>query len=93
MSIRDSLIEAAARACSQEGISVDKAAAVFLRKLNPDGGFRGKGPQSDLYYTGFALMSLKALGQTLEIPKLLDFLMDLEGKRSRFGPSGGADSL
>lgn len=74
MSIRNRLIEAAGRACPVADISVEKATAVFLRKLNPDGGFRGKGVQSDLYYTGFALMSLTALGQPLDIPHLADFL-------------------
>lgn len=74
MSLRANLIEAAGRACPVDGITAEKAAAVFLRKLNPDGGFRGKGAQSDLYYTGFALMSLTALGQHLEIPRLIDFL-------------------
>lgn len=84
MSIRAGLIKAARRACPADGITIEKAAAVFLRKLNLDGGFRGKGTQSDLYYTGFALMSLTALRQSLELPHLCDFL-------DSFGDGDGLD--
>ena len=74
MNIRQSLIDAVARACPTGEITADSVTPVFLNKRNPDGGFRGKGPQSDLYYTGFALMSLNALKQMPTIPNLPDFL-------------------
>jgi prenyltransferase beta subunit len=74
MNIRDSLISAAAAACPIGRITCDKAAAAFLRKQNPDGGFRGKGVQSDLYYTGFALMSLLALGRPADRQRLHGYL-------------------
>ena len=74
MNIRDSLISAAAAACPVGLITCDKAAAVFLRKQNPDGGFRGKGRNSDLYYTGFAVMSLLALGRPADKQPLLRYL-------------------
>ena len=84
MTIRHCLIDAAAGACRAEDIAADKAAAVFWSRHNPDGGFRGKGPQSDLYYTGFAVMSLTALGQSANAPRLTDFL-------DRFGDGQGLD--
>lgn len=38
--------------------------AAYLRgRQNPDGGFPGRAPGSDLYYTGFALRGLAALGE------------------------------
>ena len=74
MSIRQSLVDAAAGGCPTGEISIEKAACVFLNRQNPDGGFRGKGSQSDLYYTGFALMSLTALGYASKLTEPADFL-------------------
>jgi prenyltransferase beta subunit len=39
-----------------------KVTDFVLSRQNPDGGFRGRGSGSDLYYTVFAAASLKALG-------------------------------
>ena len=39
-----------------------KVTDFVLSRQNPDGGFRGRGSDSDLYYTVFAAASLKALG-------------------------------
>jgi prenyltransferase beta subunit len=61
--ISDRLIRSAA--CSRrflEGDSRDKIARFVLDQQNPDGGFRGRGEESDLYYTVFAVATLKALG-------------------------------
>lgn len=74
MNIRDSLISAAAAACPIGTITCEKAAAAFLRKQNPDGGFRGKGSQSDLYYTGFAVMSLLALNRPADPQRIHRYL-------------------
>ncbi|HEY1066469.1 MAG TPA: prenyltransferase/squalene oxidase repeat-containing protein [Pirellulales bacterium] len=38
-----------------------KHAAYLLSQQNPDGGFRGRSEESDLYYTGFALRGLALL--------------------------------
>ena len=48
----------------------------FLRgQRNPDGGFRGRSRQSDLYYTVFALDSLAALGGPCEPESLRAYLL------------------
>lgn len=62
-SITDRLLQSAA--CSRrflEGGSRDRIVKFILSHQNPDGGFRGRGADSDLYYTVFALAGLKALG-------------------------------
>ncbi len=41
---------------------------------NPDGGFRGRTPASDLYYTVFGLSSLIALNDPLPLPDTARFL-------------------
>lgn len=74
MSICKSLIDTAAAACPTGEICAEKVAAVVLKKQNPDGGFRGKGPQSDLYYTGFAVMNLSALEHLSNAAEVSGFL-------------------
>jgi prenyltransferase beta subunit len=62
-SLSDRLLQSAA--CSRrflEKNSLDKMARFILDRQNSDGGFRGRAAQSDLYYTVFAVASLKALG-------------------------------
>ena len=61
MTIRQSLIEAASRSVSLLGPRTADVVRILMARQNPDGGFRGKGTESDLYYTGFALLSLIAL--------------------------------
>ncbi len=80
MSIRLDLIDTLTAACPTGCITAQTAAAVFESRRNGDGGFRGKGPQSDLYYTGFALMSLTALNHPLDAPGLPDFLDRFENR-------------
>ena len=47
----------------------------FIRsQLNPDGGFRGRAEKSDLYYTVFALQGLRALGATVSIKDVENYL-------------------
>ncbi len=67
MTILATMREAAARA---RGPMTDSGAAgaivgFLLARLCDDGGFSGRSPGSDLYYTVFALMSLEALGADL----------------------------
>jgi len=62
MTLRERMLAAAARAPRLLGES-RRAVAAFLRaQQNPDGGFRGRGEASDLYYTVFAVEGLIALG-------------------------------
>jgi len=57
------MIEAASRAAELFGDS-RRAVAAFLRSQQTlDGGFRGRGTSSDLYYTVFAVEGLVALGE------------------------------
>ncbi len=84
-SIPDRLLQAAA--CSRrflEEDSRDKMADFILARQNPDGGFRGRGADSDLYYTIFAVASLKALGNPVPIFKVWKYVRS-------FGMGDGLD--
>lgn len=73
--ITDRLIHSAA--CSRrflEGDSLDKMARFILNQQNPDGGFRGRGTESDLYYTVFAVAGLKALGYPIPLWKVWKYI-------------------
>jgi prenyltransferase beta subunit len=62
-SLADRLIRTAA--CSRRFLEKEsrrEIARFILSRQNPDGGFRGKSEESDLYYTVFAAAGLKALG-------------------------------
>ena len=54
--------------------------------IMPDGGFRGRGTCSDLYYTVFGLDCLLALDDPPDIPRLTDYL-------SSFGDGEGLDLI
>lgn len=63
-SLADRLIRTAA--CSSgflEKESRDEVARFILSQQNPDGGFRGRDSESDLYYSVFAAAGLRALGR------------------------------
>ena len=65
-SLADRLIRTAA--CSRrflEKESRGEIARFILSRQNPDGGFRGKSAESDLYYTVFAAAGLQALGRRI----------------------------
>lgn len=67
-SLSDCLLQSAA--CSRrflESDSLDKIARFISERQNPDGGFRGRSRESDLYYTVFAVASLKALGYPIPV--------------------------
>lgn len=61
MNIRQSLIDAAARSKHLLGPRTADVVRILQSRQQADGGFPGKGADSDLYYTGFALLSLIAL--------------------------------
>ncbi|MFW6161765.1 MAG: prenyltransferase/squalene oxidase repeat-containing protein [Planctomycetota bacterium] len=61
MSLRQAMLAAARRAPRLLGSSARLVADCARRQLKPDGGFRGRSPASDLYYTVFALETLLAL--------------------------------
>lgn len=72
--LRSELLDAARRAAPllPEG---PRPVIGFLRgQRNADGGFRGRGPQSDLYYTVFAADSLAAIGARCDPESLAAYL-------------------
>ncbi|MDF7799979.1 prenyltransferase/squalene oxidase repeat-containing protein [Pontiellaceae bacterium B1224] len=72
--LADRLIQSSA--CSRhflEEQSLDKMAAFVKARQNPDGGFRGRDGESDLYYTVFAVACLKTLGYQIPVIKIWKF--------------------
>jgi hypothetical protein len=67
----------------EEG-SADEIATFVYGQMTHDGGFRGRAPASDLYYTYFAAECLRALGRPLPKPALAQYL-------SGFGAGEGLD--
>jgi prenyltransferase beta subunit len=62
----------------------DSAGAVLkfaLGRLNPDGGFKGRSEQSDLYYTVFGLELLTALQADIPYERILDYLRRFDADR------------
>ncbi|HNY28080.1 MAG TPA: prenyltransferase/squalene oxidase repeat-containing protein [Candidatus Sumerlaeota bacterium] len=80
-----SLLDRAARARHYLDPDDRKAIAGFLLKQrNPDGGFRGRSTESDLYYAPFALGCLLALGENLPVEEIQHYL-------ASFGDGEGLD--
>ena len=63
MSLALDMLRAAAKAQSLRPDVARRAARFIRSKALPDGGFAGRAPASDLYYTAFAMQTLAALGQ------------------------------
>ncbi|MHC5083617.1 MAG: prenyltransferase/squalene oxidase repeat-containing protein [Planctomycetota bacterium] len=84
MNIRHSLISAAARSKILLGDKTDDVIAILKSRQQADGGFCGKGKESDLYYTGFALLSLLALEAEFDYSSVIDYL-------DSFGDGEGLD--
>jgi hypothetical protein len=55
------MLETARRGATCLGAGRPRVVAFLEGRLQPDGGFRGRGPARDLYYTAFAIDSLQAL--------------------------------
>lgn len=74
-SIPDRLLQSAA-CCRRflEEDSRDQMAQFILSQQNPDGGFRGRGAESDLYYTVFAVAGLKAVGYPIPLFKVWKYV-------------------
>ncbi|MHC4552651.1 MAG: hypothetical protein ACYSUT_07785, partial [Planctomycetota bacterium] len=84
MNIRQSLIDAAARSKRLLGPRVADVVRILQSRQQADGGFPGKGADSDLYYTGFALLSLIALGGDYDKAPVTSYL-------NSFGDGDGLD--
>jgi hypothetical protein len=66
------------------GESADAVAAFLRSQQNPDGGFKDRAGQSDLYYTVFGLDGLLALRADLPVGAVLAYLQ-------KFGDGAGLD--
>lgn len=76
MNICQSLIEAARRSQKHLGGRRGRAIEILRSKQQADGGFCGKSKSSDLYYTGFAVLSLLAMGADFDFSKTIQYLHD-----------------
>ena len=78
MNIRQSLIDAAGRSAALLGPRAEDVVRIIRAHQNPDGGFWGKGKNSDLYYSGFALLSLTALNGPIDKEATVGYLTSFE---------------
>jgi prenyltransferase beta subunit len=68
------MLLAAGRAQNLLGDSRDLVVDFITGQLNPDGGFKGRGDSSDLYYSVFGIACLKALGADIQLESITDYL-------------------
>ncbi|MCJ7778219.1 MAG: terpene cyclase/mutase family protein [Sedimentisphaerales bacterium] len=78
MTIRQDMLKAAGRARNLLGDSADLVANCIRVQLNPDGGFKNRFGQSDLYYTVFGIEALLALGEDVPGKQIAAFLHKFE---------------
>jgi hypothetical protein len=84
MTIRHDMLAAASRAKHLLRESAADVAAFVQQQMNADGGFRGRGEASDLYYTVFGMEIMLALGAPLETEAVAGYLR-------QFGDGGTLD--
>jgi len=84
-SIADRLLQSAAssRRFLETG-SLDRISRFVLSRQHSDGGFRGRGAESDLYYTLFAMATLKAIDYPIPVFKVWKYVLS-------FGTGKGLD--
>jgi len=75
------------------GSSTSLIRGFLLDRQNSDGGFRGRAPESDLYYTGFALDGLLALnrGTASETESVRNAMLSARAYLASFGLGDGLD--
>ena len=76
MSIRLEMIRAVSRSKTVMEDSIGSVVNFLTACINPDGGFKGRDQQSDLYYTVFGLEALSALGGSFPRDRVLDFIQE-----------------
>ena len=86
MSLRLEMLQVARLAPGVLGDAAQLVESFVRERHQPDGGFRGRGPESDLYYTSFALDALTALRAEIPEDRLLPYL-------HRFGDGDGLDFI
>lgn len=75
------MLQVARLAPKQLGESCDLVAAFLESCLNPDGGFRNRSGDSDLYYTVFGLEGLIALQQPVPADRVIAYLRRFDAAR------------
>lgn len=73
-------MKAASRAKGVLGGSTDLVAEFLRSQINPDGGFRGRSSQSDLYYTMFGVEAMIAVCPDFSCQQIAEFLHQFEDK-------------
>ena len=76
MSIRLEMIRAVSRSKAVMEDSISSVINFLTTSINPDGGFKGRDRQSDLYYTVFGLEALLALGAAFSQNQTLNFIQE-----------------
>ena len=66
MTIRKDMLRAAAQARKLLGDSTETVVDFAYSQLNPDGGFKSRGGQSDIYYSVFGIELFRSLN--IELP-------------------------
>jgi len=74
MTVRLDMLRAANRGRLVLGDSTALVSGFIGRQLNGDGGFKGRGGQSDLYYTVFGIESLLALDAEVDRARIATYL-------------------
>ncbi|MHC4255515.1 MAG: hypothetical protein ACYSUL_07860 [Planctomycetota bacterium] len=76
MTIRLEMIEALGRSKTVLKDSTSLVINFLKANINPDGGFKGRGEKSDLYYTLFGLEALIALGGSFPRDNVFNYLKE-----------------
>jgi prenyltransferase beta subunit len=76
--IHQEMIETLTHGLKAGGTQTDKTVGYIASLQNPDGGFRGRTSQSDLYYTVFAVDILFAAKAEFDRDKLIGYLQALK---------------
>ena len=74
MSLRLEMLQVARLAPKLLGESAELVRDFLLRQQNPDGGFRDRAGQSDLYYTVFGIDGFLALQAELPVARIANYL-------------------
>lgn len=76
------MLTAASRAKNLLGDSAEVVVNFICKQMNPDGGFKDRANQSDLYYTVFGIEALLALRTCVPREKILSFLQKFRDYQS-----------
>ncbi|MBN2511343.1 MAG: hypothetical protein JXB18_00260 [Sedimentisphaerales bacterium] len=82
--IRQDMIEALGRGLRAAGCCRDRVLSYLGSLQNPDGGFRGRSPASDLYYSVFATEPLLTAGGGCDRSALAGYLKTIDPSRLDF---------